>query len=332
MTKLVQKPASNDAPNGVSGPVRDSAVSRWLLKWHLPPSLRRGIPQPFAVWLRRTRAELVSGRLPRDQDFSLTPEDVSASAAMSVVIPIHDAPAVTRRCLASLERYAPEAEIILVDDASRLSETSQIISDFGNRRGWRIVRHEKSQGHSRACEAGARFATRPYLCLLNSDTVVTPWVWRLVKSAFQQDPAIGVAGPSTSSSGNEQRLETASTLCTYWSDDQICAFAQTLLHGSHQPALCDLPWASGFALFIKIDLWRELGGFDLSLPDYGNERELCLRVAQRGHRIVWVRNAYIHHFGQQSYGTQIGMKGIRARCRNAMSYIGLKTRSGTGAC
>jgi GT2 family glycosyltransferase len=67
-------------------------------------------------------------------------------------------------------------------------------------------------------------------------------------------------------------------------------------------------------------LWEELGGFDPDLPDYGNEIALCKRIVAKGYRAVWVRNSYIHHLGEQSYGGTIGAEGIVARIRAAELY------------
>jgi len=240
---------------------------------------------------------------------------------MSIIVAVHDAPAATRRCLASLETYAPEAEIIIVDDASSLVETSNLIGDFSGRNKWKIVNHEKPLGHSAACGAGASLATRPYLCLLNSDTVVTPWCWRRVKEVFESDQKIGAAGPSTSRSKNPQTLPLPATCLSYWNDNQICSFANRLLTECSEPVVVDLTWVSGFAFFIRRNLWEELGGFDRNLPDYGNEVELCKRVVEKGYRNVWIRNSYIHHFFHQSYGNMIGDDGILARIRAAEIYI-----------
>ena len=74
-----------------------------------------------------------------------------------------------------------------------------------------------------------------------------------------------------------------------------------LLTEGQDPILADLDWASGFAFFDKTQRLKHFGGFDRNLPDYGNELELCKRVAAKGYRRVWVRNAYIHHLGGQSY-------------------------------
>jgi GT2 family glycosyltransferase len=229
--------------------------------------------------------------------------------------------------LASVEKYAPESEVILVDDASRFRETLNVIEQFGTRRGWKVVRHDKAVGHSEACRAGAKLATRPYLCLLNSDTVVTPWCWRQLKELFENDRNVGIAGPSTSNSGNPQALPSVGNLSAYWNDGQIWAFAERLLTDFQEPVAMDLPWISGFALFIRRSLWEEMDGFNRDLQDYGNEVELCRRAAAKGFRLVWVRNSYIHHFGRQSYVDSIGEEGILARIEAAEKRLGSTNRS-----
>jgi len=154
-----------------------------------------------------------------------------------------------------------------------------------------------ARGHSAACSAGAEIASRPYLCLLNSDTLVTPWCWYTVKEAFEGDSAIGVAGPSTSESSNEQTVEMAAHCWFYWHDSPICSFAELLTAAYPNPVICDLPWASGFAFFIRRDLWQRLNGFDEHLADYGNELELCKRVRniRLSGGVGAVRSSYIHH-------------------------------------
>jgi GT2 family glycosyltransferase len=290
-----------------------------MWSWHIPAFLEQMLPRVLIDGMRDLKGRILTRNYPRHITFAQSLEDALASASVSIIVPIHDAPVVTSRCLASLEKYATESEIILVDDASNLIETTEVIGSFSCRNGWRVIRHEKPLGHSGACEAGAKLATRPYLCLLNSDTVVTPWCWRQVKEVFEHDQKIGVAGPSTSH-GGAQTLDLASVLSPYWNDNQIYVFANRLLTQFQEPVVTDLPWIAGFAFFIRRGLWEELGGFDRNLRDYGNEVELCNRVSQMGYRNVWIRNSYIHHFGHQSYRASIGDKAIRSRIRAAELY------------
>jgi len=277
--------------------------------------------------LRHLKIWVVTRDFRKHREFEQSTEDAFASACLSIIVPVHDAPAVTRRCLASLEKYAPHAEIVLVDDGSSLADTGDILRDFIDRNGWKLIRHEKPMGHSAASEAGAGLSSRAYLCLLNSDTIVTPWCWRLVRQAFENDQNIAVIGPATSSSGNLQTLPVANYLRQHWNDHQICDFAMRLNAECKEPIVEDLTWASGFAFFIRRSVWEQLGGFDRNLPDYGNEIELCNRVAAKGYRRVWIRNAYIHHLGGQSYGESIQGEGIVARTQAALIYIRQKERS-----
>ncbi len=291
-----------------------------LLTWDTPLSVRRIIPPAIRHRLSWLRVRLLSLDLPRHMEFVQPAEEAEASAYMSLIIPIRDTPqAVVCRFLTSLERYAPRSEVILVDDASVVPDTLVAISDFSIRNEWKVIRHKEPLGHSGACAAGGRLATRPYLCLLNSDTVITPWCWRGPKEAFEIDPKIGVAGPSSSFSGNVQTVPRACFCRYYWNDSQIYAFASRLAANCPDPVRVDLPWASGFAFFIRRSLWEELGGFDPELPDYGNEEELCKRVTKMGHRIVWIRNNYIHHFGGQYYG-RLGEDWLRSRGFRAWTY------------
>jgi len=294
-----------------------------LLTWAAPLSVRRIIPPATRRRLSWLRVRLLSLGLSRHMEFVQPTEETEASASVSIIVPIHDAPSATRRCLGSLERYAPKSEIILVDDGSVHAETLAVIRDFSVRNGWKVVRHEQPLGHSRACEAGARLATHPYLCLLNSDTVVSPWCWRGPKEAFEIDPKIGVVGPSSSLSGNGQTVPRACYCRHYWNDSQICAFAKDLVANCPDPPSVDLPWVAGFALFVRRDLWEEMGGFDADLPDYANEAELCKHASKLGYRSVWVRNSYIHHLGGQSYGAQ-GEAAICSRERAGRRYIARK--------
>ncbi len=290
---------------------------------HLRGVAKRVLPQAVIEGIygirRRIRRRLLSRGLPRNRVFKQPLEHMLSSASMSIIVPIHNAPLVTERCLASLEREATKSEIILLDDGSRIAETTRVIREFSSRNGWKVIWNAEAKGHSAACVAGARIASRPYLCLLNSDTVVTPWCWRAIEEAFETDAAIGVAGPCTSTSGNEQAI--AEPCRFYWNDSQICAFAERLTAAPPQPVILDLPWVSGFAFFIRRRLWQELGGFDRNLPDYGNEIELCKRVTGLGYRTVWVRSSYIHHLGRQSYATEIGDHDIESRIVAAYQYI-----------
>jgi GT2 family glycosyltransferase len=294
---------------------KSSNLKSKVLAVTLPSPLRRILQRAIRSRLTNFKASILSLGLSRPVKTAKSPEEAEASEEFSIIIPIHDAPEVTDRCLASVLLNASRAEIILVDDGSVLSKTQDVIDRFQAATSCRTLRNAQPQGHSAACAVGSALATRPYLCLLNSDTVVTPSCWVPLKKAFEGDPKIGVIGPSTSMSGTMQQAPVAFYCRHYWSDAQIVAFASRCAATCAEPLLVDLEWISGFALCIRRSLWEMLGGFDPNLPDYGNEVDLCRRGSNAGFRNVWVRNSYIHHLGRQSYDI------VEARIDRASEYI-----------
>jgi len=283
--------------------------------------IREYIPEPLKEVCRRIRAELLSIGLARYTTFDQSEEEVEASKDFSVIVAIHDSPQITQRCLESIERYAADSEVILVDDGSLIQETTDIISDYQQRNGWTLIKHDKPLGHSRSCEDAGRIASRSYLCFLNSDTVISPWSWRAAKEAFDSDPQIAVTGPTTSCTATKQKVRRAMHCRNYWTNSQIYAFAKKYISNQAPQAWVDVPTVGGFAFFIRRKLWNDLGGFDLNLPDYGNETELCKRLSERGYRIVWTRNSYIHHFGQKSYSCIMSQRTMEKRRFAAQAYI-----------
>lgn len=283
--------------------------------------VRKYIPEPIKKLYRLIRAKLLSIGLTRCGVFNQPEDEVEASKYISVIVAIHDSPELTRRCLESIEKYSANAEIIMVDDASQLQETVDLIRDYEQRNSWIVVRHNEALGHSRSCEAGSRFATRPYLCFLNSDTVVTPRCWRGAKESFDSDPRIAVTGPTTSRASTKQTVRRADYCRHYWTDSQICAFAERYISKQQPRSWVDLPAVDGFAFFIRHKIWEKFGGFDNKLPDYGNESELCRRLSEKGFRIVWTQNSYIHHFGEATYGRFMSTNEIRQKRITARDYI-----------
>ena len=234
--------------------------------------LKQHLPEPLRRTYRDLRAAPSTLTLPAARTFSQPEEEREASRQMSIIVPVKNSAGVAQRCFGSLERFAPYAEVIVVDDGSQLPETQRLFDDFCGRNHWTVIHHRQSQGHSRACEAGVQRSTRPYLCLLNSDTVATPWSWLAAQQAFEGDPTIGVTGPCTSHSATPQMLRKAMHCRHYWDDDQICAFASAHLSTVSPRSWVDIEQAGGFAFFIRRSLWMSWAASICNCPTMATSR------------------------------------------------------------
>ncbi|MGN6553045.1 MAG: glycosyltransferase family 2 protein [Verrucomicrobiota bacterium] len=283
--------------------------------------LRQLTPEPIKEVLRNGRIWALSRNLDPQGPISLPEDERQASAQISVVVPVHNAPHVTARCLNSLKEFGGRAEVVLVDDGSTDESVKKLLTSVSQKNGWKLIRNEKPRGHSRASEAGVSASTRPYICLLNSDAIVTTKSWAAVVEAFESSEAIAVVGPSTSHTPGPQVVSRAYHCRHHWSDEQIWTFADQYTAQHRNDALVDLPFIGGFAFFVRRTIWDALKGFDQNLPDYGNESELCRRVRAAGLRTVWTSRSYIHHLGNESYGKAIGKEMIARKSLEADAYM-----------
>jgi O-antigen biosynthesis protein len=282
---------------------------------------RRLLPEPAKAAVRLIRASILSWDLRGGAAGSLAPDELHGSSRFSIVIAVHDAPEVTERCLKSLELFGGQGEVIIVDDGSKQLRTRRLLEEACLRNRWQLLRNDQPAGHSRASEAGVLASTRPCVCLLNSDTIVTPFSWSGISQAFDVSPQVAVVGPSTSQTPTAQCVSRAFHCRHHWSDEQIWCFAKKYVTKHSGEPVVDLPVAGGFAFFVRRQAWDSLGGFDKNLTDYGNETEFCQRVRQAGLRIVWTKASYIHHLGSASYGRTYGLGQIQKKCLEARDYI-----------
>ena len=220
---------------------------------------------------------------------------LASQPEVSIVIPIHNQYAVTRRCLAALA-YAPTRvpfEVIVVDDGSRDGSAEALALDAP---GVRVVRHEFARGFNQACCSGAAEAKAPFLVLLNNDTEPCAcWLEELL-FPFSHWPDTGVVGAQLILP--DGRLQEAG--CLVWGDGSPWNYGRT--RNPHEPAYAyarQVDYVSAAALMIRTDLWRQVGGFSPEFsPAYFEDTDLAFKVRDAGFRVRYAPQArVIHHEG-----------------------------------
>ena len=126
-----------------------------------------------------------------------------------------------------------------------------------------------------------------YVCLLNSDTVVSRgWLEGLLE-VFNYEENVGAVGPSTSSSRNPQAIGNKEN----WQKPELVDFEQE--YGkTHQ--------LSGFCLLVSKKAWKDAGGFPEDLGFYGQENVFLNRVQKKGYKTIWRKSVFVYHYGSVS--------------------------------
>ena len=220
--------------------------------------MARDDPESPTVRFHWARRHAITFGLPGSASFTQPQQEAEACRRISFVVAVHDAPEVTRRCLGSLSQYARTGEVILVDDGSTDPVTKRLLEEYVRDQGWPLVVHTISPRPQQVMRGGSGLATREFLCLLNSDTYVTPWGWSAIVNAFLRSDRVAVVGPSRASwATTAQRLVPAMHCRHFWTDSQIVGFADRHRRRTRDDDVVSLPEISGFAFFIRRTVWKQ---------------------------------------------------------------------------
>ena len=219
-------------------------------------------------------------------------------ARASIVMTAHDNLLFTRMSVESVLACTeyPDYELIVVDNGSADGTPEYLLQVAERNPHVRLVLNEENAGFARACNQGLALADGDVLVLLNDDTLVTPgWLPRLI--APLRDPQTGLAGAVTNRIGNEAEIPV-----TYRTWGQLLDFARARGQ-THAEQVFDIGTLTMFCLALRREVFARIGPLDqrfeigmLEDDDYSR------RVREAGLRLVCAEDAFVHHFGETSFG------------------------------
>ena len=219
----------------------------------------------------------------------------------SIVIVTYNNLAVTKLCLESLFRNTdyPNYEVIIVDNNS-VDGTQKYLQGLNEERdNVVIILNEGNNGFARANNQGIEASTGEYLVLLNNDAIVPQgWLSRLL--AHLSDPQVGLAGPVTNFVGNEAKIAV-----NYQTWAEMEDFAQRQVWQHHQE-VAEIHMLAMFCVALRKEVFEKVGPLD---EQFGigmfEDDDYSVRIRQLGYRVICVADAFVHHFGQASFGKLI---------------------------
>jgi len=205
----------------------------------------------------------------------------------TVIIPLYKSRPWVPKLAETLRMHLPEsAGIIWVSDGD---------GPYDGLPG-RFIERRENRGFAAACNLGAQAAPPDHdICLLNADTWVTQGWLDLLMKALESDPKIAVAAPCIL-----QPNGYINSLGSRWSESGGCwdhigggLHEHPDLHRGH---LLERDMTTFACALIRRRIWDELGGLDESYAGgYWEDADFCMRVRERGYRIVVEPNARIYH-------------------------------------
>jgi GT2 family glycosyltransferase len=141
-----------------------------------------------------------------------------------------------------------------------------------------------------------------YAVLLNSDVKVTPGWLPVLVDYMDAHPDVAACQPKIRSLRRENFFEHAGAAGGFidflgypFCRGRVLSFVEEDLKQYEIPI--DVFWATGACLCVRMDDYRNAGGFDARFFAHMEEIDLCWRFRSRGHRVVCLPQSCIYHLG-----------------------------------
>lgn len=250
----------------------------------------------------------VKGHLLDPQWFERPSMNESHAQDITIIVPVHNALGLLRRCLARVEANTDLPwRMVLIEDASTDPALRPWVMAWAAPRRDRVsvILHDETMGFVGAVNAGLDRAAVPEkggpVVLLNSDAMVPPgWASRLI--APFDDPSVASVTPMSNAA---EILSVPAigpgTPLREGEGDAVDVVAK----GLGRAPLPELPTGVGFCMALSRAWLARVPRFDPVFGrGYGEEVDWCQKVRAIGGRHLCQPRLFVEHVGGQSFGAE----------------------------
>jgi GT2 family glycosyltransferase len=192
-------------------------------------------------------------------------------------------------------------ELIVVDNASG-DRSAERIREAAVGADVRVVESERNLGFAGGCNLGVAHASGEYTAFLNNDARPHPqWISAAV-GAFERQAAVGAVA-SKVLDWEGKTIDFADASLTWFGMGYKREVEEPDDGRWDRPA--DVLFGTGSAMFVRTQLFRDVGGFDDRYFMFYEDVDLGWRLNLLGHRVRYVPESiayHRHHASMKSYG------------------------------
>jgi GT2 family glycosyltransferase len=259
----------------------------------------------------------------KDLGFYRVQYPVEGEPLVSIIIPNKDECGTLTACLQSIREKTTykNYEILIVENNSTTDEIFAYYGEVAREENIRLLRWEKEFNYSAINNFAARKARGEYLLFLNNDvTVITPqWLEELL--GVCQRPEVGAAGVKLLYPDNTIQhagcvIGIGGIAGSMFVD--MPAERSGYLHKAS--IMQDMSAVTAACMMMKKKVFEEAGGFAEELAVAFNDMDLCLRVNQAGHLVVYDPYVQLYHAESKTRGAEDSKEKVR-RFQREIEYM-----------
>jgi GT2 family glycosyltransferase len=232
------------------------------------------------------------------------------TSVLAVVV-VHDEPEYLSATLLALKNQTRSIEQIIVLDTSQSDECSKIANDHGI-----TSVHRLSPKYS--LQQSLAFATKhlgsaSWLWLLHEDSAPKPDALENLLRAVELSPSVAIAGPKLLNWSNEKLIGQMGLTLTRGGD--LFSKVNNEIDQSQHDEIADVMAVGTAAALIRVDVLKQLNGFDPAAPELAADLDFSIRARMSGHRVIVVPQARVLH-------AALSLNGQRNK-----AWLGAKTKT-----
>jgi GT2 family glycosyltransferase len=217
---------------------------------------------------------------------------------ISVIVVSHNNRHHLGRCL---ESVGPSShEVILVDNASTDGSVDLVRERFPE---VVVLPQDRNLGFAAANNLAAARATGERYLLINADAWLAPGALDLMVEALHGDTKVGLVAPSLSYPDGSRQFTWSPARGVLGEALQKVLNpleASPTAHGWVARSLARVVgprWFTAACVLVRAEAWHAVGGFDDGYFMYFEDVDFCVRLEQKGWRLVQERRARVQHVG-----------------------------------
>ena len=219
--------------------------------------------------------------------------------SIAIVILNWNGKALLEQFLPSVTQYSEVAAIYVADNASTDDSIAFVIQQYPD---VKIIQNTGNYGYAQGYNVALKDVEEDIYVLLNSDVEVTEGWLSPVLDLFEADNETAIIQPKILDYKNKAMFEYAGAAGGY-----IDKYGYPFCRGRIFETLeedrgqyddnAEIFWASGACLFIRKEVYRELGGLDEDFFAHQEEIDLCWRAFNQNYKARFCYNSTVYHVG-----------------------------------
>jgi len=216
---------------------------------------------------------------------------------VSVIIPTRDRTDLLRLAVAAVAERCDyrSTEIVVMDNGSAEPESQRCFEELRGR-GVQVLRDDRPFNYSALNNAGAKASRGELLLFLNNDIEPLDDGWLAEMVAQVSRPEVGAVGPKLLyPDGTIQHAGVILGLGGLAAHSHHGSPGTSAGYFGRAGLASEFSAVTGACLLTKRAVFEAVGGFDEELPVAYNDIDLCLRIRERGLKVIYTPFARLVH-------------------------------------